>query len=407
MHKKLIIASGILAALVYFAGLILEWHHSPFMDFTDYVLFPFFCLVFLLFLFLTRIRRISSPLTRNIFRGLRVLAVGGIVCFLIAVFWPRSYGTPPMQKRTDIRYWHLSTGSHIAYTLIPAKGIKKPYPVIYLQGGPGGSVDDGLIRIMTPVADDGYDVYLYDQIGSGWSDRLANIRDYTALRHKRDLEAIVQTIGANKVILIGQSWGAILAALYAADNPQHVARLILTGPGPIQPRRSGLANIAAPDSLQLRKPYYTNHEGNERANNIRTRAMEMFATLFGKKLASDKEADDFAAYLNTNLNWSTVCDTARIRQMHPTGGAGFYAQVMTAHSFGNIPDPRPRLRNLPTPLLVMKGQCDNQAWGFTKEYLDLFPHHRLVVIPDAGHGIFGEQPERYLSTLRDFLKNVD
>jgi proline iminopeptidase len=171
--------------------------------------------------------------------------------------------------------------------------------------------------------------------------------------------------------------------------------------------RPGLAGVIAPDSLELRKPFYTNHQGNERANNIRTRAMEMFATLFGKKLASDQEADDFAAYLNTQVNWSTVCDTARIREMTLKGGAGFYAQVMTVKSFGSLPDPRPRLQNLPMPLLVMKGQCDNQAWGFTKEYLDLFPHHRLAVIPDAGHGIFGEQPARYLETIKDFLKNGD
>jgi pimeloyl-ACP methyl ester carboxylesterase len=90
------------------------------------------------------------------------------------------------------------------------------------------------------------DVYLYDQIGSGWSDRLDDIRQYTALRHKKDLEAIVQAIGAEKVILIGQSWG--------------------------------------------------------------------------------------------------------------------------------------------------------------KEYLDLFPHHELVVVPDAGHGIFVEQPALYLSAIRAFLR---
>ncbi|HTI91879.1 MAG TPA: alpha/beta hydrolase [Puia sp.] len=405
MYRKLIVVSGILAILAYFAGQFLDSHHSSFTDFTEYLLFPFFCLVFLNSLFLVRIRRISStPLTRNIFRGMRVTAFLGIVCFLIAVFWPRSFGTPPMQKRADTRYWDLPTGSRIAYTLLPAKGIKKPYPVIYLEGGPGGSIDDGLIRIMSPLAEDGYDVYVYEQVGSGWSERLADIRDYTALRHKRDLEGIVQKIGAKKVILIGQSWGAILAALYTADNPQRVASLILTGPGPIQPLRPELAGIVAPDSLHLRKPYYTNHLGNERANNIRTRAMVMFATLFGMRLASDKEADDFAAYLNSQVNWSTVCDTSRIRQMRPKGGAGFYVQVMTVQSFGSLPDPRPRIRNLPIPLLVIKGQCDNQQWGFTKEYLDLFPHHQLVVIPDAGHGIFVEQPERYLSAIRDFLK---
>ena len=38
------------------------------------------------------------------------------------------------------------------------------------------------------------------------------------------------------------------------------------------------------------------------------------------------------------------------------------------------------------------------------EHLQLFPDHRLVVIPDAGHFIYVEQPERYVSEIRDFLK---
>jgi proline iminopeptidase len=347
----------------------------------------------------------SKRSVRIFFRGLRLAGLLGIACLLIAILWPRSYSSLPMPKRSDIHYWDLSTGSRIAYTFLPAKGIKHPFPIIYLIGGPGGAVEEGLIRRMTLLAEDGYDVYLYDQIGSGWSARLADIRGYTADRHKRDLEAIVQKIGAEKVILIGQSWGAILAALYIADNPQHVAKLILTGPGPIQPGRPELARLKAPDSLHLREPYYSNRQGNERANNIRTRAMAFCATEWGWKLASDEEADDFGAYLNSQVDWSTVCDTSFIGKGPAQEGAGYYVQVMTVHSFRGLTDPRPKLKDLPVPVLVMKGQCDNQKWGFTNEYLQLFPNHVLVIIPDAGHFIFAEQPQLYLSTMEDFLKS--
>jgi len=130
----------------------------------------------------------------------------------------------------------------------------------------------------------------------------------------------------------------------------------------------------------------------------------MFATNFGKKLASDKEADDFACYLGSLVNRSTVCDTSLIAHTPPHAGAGFYVQVMTVASFRDVPDPRPRLKNSPIPILVLKGQCDNQKWGFTNEYLQLFPNHRLVVVPDAGHGIYGEQPARYLAAIKEFLR---
>ncbi|HVU54482.1 MAG TPA: hypothetical protein VHD83_05475 [Puia sp.] len=45
------------------------------------------------------------------------------------------------------------------------------------------------------------------------------------------------------------------------------------------------------------------------------------------------------------------------------------------------------------------------GWGYTHEYLDLFPDHRLVIIPSAGHGIYAEQPELYIRTIKDFLGN--
>ena len=244
-------------------------------------------------------------------------------------------------------------------------------------------------------------------IGSGWSARLDNIREYTADRHKRDLEAIVKMIHAPRVILIGQSWGAVLATLLAADDPGLVAAMIVTGPGPIQPTRRELVALTPPDSLHLHDPYYSNRQGNDLANNIRTHVMALMATQYGVKLASDKEADDFAGYLNVMVNRSTVYDTSRIRQMNAYNGAGYYAMVMTVHSFRKVRDPRPKLKDSPIPILVMKGQYDNQPWGFTHEYLDLFPNHRLVVFRDAGHCIFCEQREGYLSTIREFLREQD
>jgi proline iminopeptidase len=132
--------------------------------------------------------------------------------------------------------------------------------------------------------------------------------------------------------------------------------------------------------------------------------MAFWARHFGKKLASDEEADDFCAYLSMLVDRSTVSDTAKLALMKLTPGTGFYSMIMTARSFGRTPDPRPKIRNSPVPILVIKGQYDNQKWGFTHEYLDLFPHHRLVVIPGAGHSISAEQPELFLRTVRDFLR---
>jgi proline iminopeptidase len=338
---------------------------------------------------------------KNIFQFIKYALLLCLVAYLLAVFIPRSYDVPHMHKRKGTQYWDLQTGSRIAYTLVSAKGLKKPFPIIYLQGGPGGFISDRNIKMLAPLSEDGYDIFLYDQIGSGQSERLSDINEYTAIRHKKDLEELIKKIGSEKVILIGQSWGAILATLFIADNPEKVEKVILTGAGPIQPMHEEILNKNAPDSLNLRKPPYSNKEANDKSKNIRINAIAYWAKSFGKKLASDKEVDDFQTYRNSELNKATVCDTSKA--LEAEGGGGFYAQVMTVKSFNKIEDTRPKLKGSKIPILLMKGQCDNWPWGFMNEYLELFPNHQLKIIPDAGHSISVEQPELYLKSIREFL----
>lgn len=327
-----------------------------------------------------------------------------VVIFLLAVFLPRNYNVPLLQKRSNTQYWELPTGSKIAFTLVPAKGIKKPFPIIYLHGGPGGYIQDGIIKSLSPLSNEGYDIYFYDQIGCGLSDRLADINDYTVDRHVRDLEAINGKLGAQKIILIGQSWGAILATIFTATHEEKTERLVLTSPGPIFPVNRELATFPAPDSFRFRAPLFTNAQGNQKANNIRGKAMKHLAIQFGWKLASDNEADAFATYLNYEVDRSTICDTAKIPPMD--AGSGYYAGIMTMKSLQVMKDYRSALKMLKVPVLVMRGQCDNQPWGYTNEYLAVFQNHQLAIIPAAGHYIWVEQPTLYRTSISQFLNEA-
>jgi hypothetical protein len=111
------------------------------------------------------------------------------------------------------RDWQLSTGSRIAYYhLEPPTGVtKKAPPIIYLHGGPGGSVSESNIRFFQRFAEHGYDVYLYDQAGGGRSDLLP-VQEYSHQRNLDDLAAIIQIIGPDKVVLIGLSYGGTMLA---------------------------------------------------------------------------------------------------------------------------------------------------------------------------------------------------
>jgi pimeloyl-ACP methyl ester carboxylesterase len=126
-------------------------------------------------------------------------------------------------SRSDrVQYWDLPTGSRIAYVRFAGSAPVRPQPVIFLHGGPGAfivdhpSVADHFYQSLARI---GFDLYLYDQIGSGRSARLSDPRQYTVDRHIRDLEAIRQKLRAGRVILIGDSWGASLGANYIAEHP--------------------------------------------------------------------------------------------------------------------------------------------------------------------------------------------
>ena len=334
-----------------------------------------------------------------------VVALLLVLCagwFAWLLFYPRSYNVVKLKERAGTKYWTLPTGSRIAYTVVPAKGEKKPFPLIYLHGGPGAGITDLEISTLGRLANDGYDVYLYDQVGCGHSGRLNNINEYSAERHRKDLEEIVKQVKADKVILIGQSWGAILSVLYVADNPTKVDKLVITAPAAIQPENKAYGAIAPPDGLNFRAPLYTYRPANIISSRFRSKAIEFWLRRFGKKLAGDKEADQLATYFTNYLNKAMVCDSSNA--VVAEGTEGYYVHFMTRLSLGKVGNPRPKLVNCKVPALIMKAQCDNQRWGYTTEYLDVFRNHTFVMVKDAGHNIFIEQPEAYVETIRNFLR---
>lgn len=118
-------------------------------------------------------------------------------------------------------------------------------------------------------------------------------------------------------------------------------------------------------------------------------------------MASDKEVDEYADFLDSKAYKSALCDTSIY--LENRGRSGFFASVMTYKSVLLLKDLREKIKALTMPVLILKGQCDNQPWGATNEYLSLFPNHKFVLIQNAGHFINVEQPEMYIREIKNFL----
>ncbi|MDX8342393.1 alpha/beta hydrolase [Rossellomorea sp. YZS02] len=98
-------------------------------------------------------------------------------------------------------------------------------PMIFLHGGPGGSLDYFLPH-MEPLSKD-FQIILYDQTGCGKSE-VKKGHKYSIEDEISNLEALRKALNLEKVTLFGESWGSILALSYAAKYPEHIAKLILT-----------------------------------------------------------------------------------------------------------------------------------------------------------------------------------
>ena len=323
--------------------------------------------------------------------------------FMIFILFPRTYDVEAFEKRDGTAYWELDTGSKIGYTKISASTSvsSQKYPILYLHGGPGGRVHDKVIETLKPLSNLGHDLYFYDQVGSGHSQRLSDISEYSVERHKNDLRAIVSQTGSDKVILIAHSWGCLLAVNYLEDYSETVERIVFSGPGPILPIRRQLRNVEAPDSLNLIEPEFSNREGNKKANNLKSWWVQKWAYIVNSKLASDAEMDDFFTHLNQELSKSTDCTPGPTERYK--GGGGYYSHIMTVKSFYHMRDNRDKLKNVHTPILLLRGQCDNQKWGFAKEYVDLFSNASLKIIEGVGHDILSRKGDEYYQLIKAFL----
>lgn len=103
--------------------------------------------------------------------------------------------------------------------------------LVVLHGGPGA--DYRYMLRCKEFASEGFRVIFYDQRGAGLSQRFP-YDTYTIQVAYDDLKAVIahyRTSPTQKVFLLGQSWGAMLASIYINQYPNDIDGAILGEPG--------------------------------------------------------------------------------------------------------------------------------------------------------------------------------
>lgn len=340
--------------------------------------------------------------TKGIQRAGRITtyAVSSIVVVALVLVGgiPRGHGDPGARPVAGMRYWDLPTGSRLAYVHLPASGTRRSTPVIVLHGGPGVSDLAGYAHYFRPLTDDGFDVYVYDEVGSGHSGRLADPRNYSLARDAADLEAIRRTIGAHTVDLVGNSYGALLAADYMATHSRNVSRAVLASPADLDPGKFGASTLGRLSNGQLRGLF---------GQLIRPRTLLAYTLLqvnpmAAHNFAGDREMDGRFDKVYRESAPALHCKNDRLGPK--LTGLGFYAnQFPQSAAAKPHADFRSELKRVPTPTLVIKGSCDYLSWSSAVGYLKTLPHSTLEYVHKAGHDLYADQPQVAMGLIRAFL----
>ena len=107
------------------------------------------------------------------------------------------------------------------------KTLGSGFPLLLLHGGPGADHSD-FLPYLEPLARN-CRLVLVDERGCGRSERLADVRGYTLANMVRDLEVLRAHLRLERWVVLGHSFGGILAQAYAVRHPRRLAGLILAG----------------------------------------------------------------------------------------------------------------------------------------------------------------------------------
>lgn len=105
-------------------------------------------------------------------------------------------------------------------------GSPRGRPALFLHGGPGVGISSSYRRFFDPEY---YRLVLVDQRGAGRSTPHADIRENRTWDIVDDLEKLRQHLGIRDWIVMGGSWGSLLALCYAIKYPSSVAGMIIRG----------------------------------------------------------------------------------------------------------------------------------------------------------------------------------
>lgn len=263
-------------------------------------------------------------------------------------------------------------------------------PVILIHGGPGGrSCRLALLKAM------GSDrpVILYDQLGTGRSDRAADTTLWRLPRFVEEVDSIRAHLRLAQVHLYGHSWGGTVALEYGLTRPgSGVRSLILSAP-----LVSTSVWIADADTLRLELPPALQRtlSAHEAAGTVDAPAYLAATDSFYARFMSRRQPRITPAACEGVVGNDTV-------YRYMWGPTEFNA-TGTLKAYDRLE----RLRELTLPVLFLAGEFDEARPATVRGFAARVPGARFELIRGAGHGFPIDEAEQTVRVAGAFLREVD
>jgi N-formylmaleamate deformylase len=212
-----------------------------------------------------------------------------------------------------------------------------------------------------------YDVIMPDARGHGKS----SVPDYGYRYedHANDVVGLIKALRLSPPILIGHSMGGMIAAMVASRNPGLLRCLILADP-------------------------------------------TFLSAKVQREIRDSDVADQHRRYLNMSLD--DVVAEARIR--HPDRSLDTIERIARARlqtslgAFDVLTPPNPNYMQVVSavevPGLLVIGSAGVVSPDVAAHLQRLNPRLQVVLIPEAGHGLHYDQPERFAVVVKSFLRSI-
>ncbi len=234
----------------------------------------------------------------------------------------------------------------------------------------------------------------YDQRGRGRSFIGEVAADVTVRSEVEDLDAIRRALHLGSIVVLGHSWGALVAMEYALAFPASVSHLILISPAPASPD----------DATDLRRCLRDSRSVEQLDRMAALAASPAFQ-------AGDVESD--AAYYRIHfaaaLRRPELVDEVVDRLRRGFSNAGIVAaRAIEEHLYDQTwrsadYDLLTRLGQLHVPTLIIHGDGDLIPLELARHVADAIPDARLEVLNDCGHFAYLEQPDPTFWAIAGFL----